>query len=79
MLWNKQISNNITTRVHACTIDDDIFLVVGSLGHLKVFSKTGDEVFKIKSEKRLSTDFLVANEHVVFGTKSEIVSLKICR
>lgn len=77
VLWRKQISNNFTTKAYACELSDGIYLVGGSLGHLKVFSETGEEVAKIKSEKRITTNFIKVKDHILFGNKTEIVVLKI--
>ncbi len=53
-------------------LKDDTFIVAGSLGQLKVISDRGNEVTKIKSEKRISTPIFAVNNLIIYGNKSEI-------
>ena len=67
-----RLENNSRIKIFANRLKDKIFILGGSLGQLKVVEETGNEIIKIKSDSRISTNIYAFEKLIIYGNKSEV-------
>ena len=77
ILWRQKITRTSEAfEKYACQLDKNIFLIANSLGQVQVLNKSGEQIGKIKSEKRISTNISKIGNLIVYGNKSQIQAFR---
>ena len=73
--WNFDIAHNPWDEVFAAKLEENTFILAGSYGQLKVISDGKELVTSLKTEKRITTQLLLADNIIIYGTKGAIKAI----
>lgn len=75
ILWRVPIPHNRWTETLATQLSDDIFVIAGALGNLKMVSLSGNVETPFQNERRITTQLRNTGQQLIYGTKGSLKSV----
>lgn len=75
MLWSVTMPHNKWTETLATQLSDDVFVIAGALGNIKMISINGHVEAPFQLEKRITTQIHNTGHQLIYGTKGSLKSV----
>lgn len=75
MIWSVAIPHNRWTETLATQLSDDVFVIAGARGNIKMVSSNGHVEKPFQPERRITTQLHNTGRQIIYGTKGSLKSV----